>query len=583
MLWKGRRGFHALMHTQGDLTHAWSRDGLSWCARLLARVTSSLLRRSDSLTSVARCARDYSSEIMGPAPGAGGPNERPRVLLDDNGDLQALFVGQTPTAGSDASRTAAYTSVRGPGLKHDDRPAALNVLNDTDFPSNCAARPYAHGSSAEGCAAQCVKRSDCVAAIYCATCSAPGDSRAGACAFKCRSDNPVHKKGIQAVVVRPSKATCPAPAPAPAPPPPPPFSPPDGAKDPDWLERYQAANLLYADADLDGALFPYIGNGYVATHPVAGRSPGTIASAAETMSTMFVSGVFNGIAVQSPCEDGYCAAPHRAKVPTYRVVLNGTMLSGRYALDIERAMLLRRVTLDGLEIEERWYAHLVHRELLVHEITLNNTAGTAARSVSVDAVAGGQDPSFPFTVSNTKQLHTILGAANHSERPELNRTQVAVSSNAVAAGQKLHVAAGQSKDFHFISAVATSLDSLDPQAKAEAKVQAALKDPSSLRGSHEAAWLRRWDQGRLEVGGNLGLAQAINSSLYFMLSSVRADWPMGMSPGGLASDGYDGHTLCVPPTCSTRSRLGRPRHHRPRPPARLCPHRLLHSVPIPLC
>ena len=42
VLWKGRRGFHALMHTQGDLTHAWSRDGLSWCVRLLARVTSSL-------------------------------------------------------------------------------------------------------------------------------------------------------------------------------------------------------------------------------------------------------------------------------------------------------------------------------------------------------------------------------------------------------------------------------------------------------------------------------------------------------------------------------------------------------------
>ena len=93
----------------------------------------------------ARCARDYASEIMGPAPGAGGPNERPRVLLDDNGDLQALFVGQTPTAGSDASRTAAYTAVRGLGLKHDDRSAAINVLNDTDFPSNCPSQPYAHG------------------------------------------------------------------------------------------------------------------------------------------------------------------------------------------------------------------------------------------------------------------------------------------------------------------------------------------------------------------------------------------------------------------------------------------------------
>jgi hypothetical protein len=420
------------------------------------------------------------------------------------------------------------------------------VLNNTDFPSNCASHPYAHGSGAQNCAVQCTNRSDCVAVIFCAMCNAPGDSSAGACAFKCRSDNPVQKKGIEAIIVRSGKTTCAAPPPVPpAPPPPPPFKAPDAAKDPDWLERYQGANLLYADNDLDGALMPYVGNGYIATHPVAGTSPGGITAAAESMATMFVSGVFNGIAVQSPCNDGYCATPHRAKVPTYRVVLNGTAtLSGRYALDIEKAMLLRRVTVAGLKVEERWYAHFVHRELLVHEVTLNNTAGTAPHSVLVDAVAGSQDPSFPYSVTHTGVLHTVLGAANHSEMPELNRTYVAVSSNRIV-GSKLHVAAGQSKDFHFISAVATSLDSLDPQAKAEAKIQAALKDPSVLRDSHEAAWLQRWDQGRVEVGGDLGLAQAVNSSIYFMLSSVRQDWPLGMSPGGLASDGYDGHTLCA--------------------------------------
>ena len=37
-------------------------------------------------------------------------DQKPRVLLDDHGDLQALFVGQTPTAGSDAARTAAYVA-----------------------------------------------------------------------------------------------------------------------------------------------------------------------------------------------------------------------------------------------------------------------------------------------------------------------------------------------------------------------------------------------------------------------------------------------------------------------------------------
>jgi trehalose/maltose hydrolase-like predicted phosphorylase len=125
--------------------------------------------------------------------------------------------------------------------------------------------------------------------------------------------------------------------------------------------------------------------------------------------------------------------------------------------------------------------------------------------------------------------------------------QVAVASNVVAAGgaplASLAVAAGEAKTFYFISAVATSLDSLDPKEAAERAATAALQAPGGLRAAHEAAWKARWDQGRVEVRGNLGLAQAVNSSWYYLLSSVRADWPLGMSPGGLASNGYSGHTF----------------------------------------
>ena len=433
--------------------------------------------------------------------------------------------------------------------------SGYTVLNNTDFPSNCA-NPYSAGLSAGDCAAQCTHRHDCVAVIFAPTAAPPGGTKPGACAFKCRSDNPTHNLGIQAVIVHPGKTTCTPPPPPPSPPPP--FTPPDAATDPDWLERYEAANLLYADKQLDGALMPYIGNGYLATHPVAGRQPHASGpTAAEQMATLYVSGVFNGIAVQSPCEGGYCAAPHRAKIPTYRAVLSGLpALGGRYALDLEKATLTRRVTLDhGMAIEERWYAHLVQRELLVHEILLNNSAGLSAQSVAVEpAAAGPLDGSFPFSVKNSSSgpygtIRTVVGASNHSERPELQRTRVAVASNAVSPNSTLPIGAGESKTFYFISAVATSLDASDaesdPQSRAEAALIAALQHPDSLRSTHEAAWLARWNQGRLEVGGNLGLAQATNSSLYFLLSSVRADWPLGMSPGGLASDGYAGHTFWV--------------------------------------
>ena len=54
---------------------------------------------------------------------------------------------------------------------------------------------------------------------------------------------------------------------------------------------------------------------------------------------------------------------------------------------------------------------------------------------------------------------------------------------------------------------------------------------------------QRSDQGHIEVVGNLDLAQAVNASLYFIRSSIRPDWPLGLSPGGLASNSYNGHTF----------------------------------------
>lgn len=72
---------------------------------------------------------------------------------------------------------------------------------------------------------------------------------------------------------------------------------------------------------------------------------------------------------------------------------------------------------------------------------------------------------------------------------------------------------------------------------------AAIADRADLYAEHTAAWAKRSNEGRLEIAGDLELAQAVNTSLYFLRSSVRADWPYGLSPGGLASNGYDGNTF----------------------------------------
>ena len=47
----------------------------------------------------------------------------------------------------------------------------------------------------------------------------------------------------------------------------------------------------------------------------------------------------------------------------------------------------------------------------------------------------------------------------------------------------------------------------------------------------------------MRVSGNQRLSRAINSSLYYLLSSSSPDLPLSLSPGGLASNGYNGHTF----------------------------------------
>ena len=59
-----------------------------------------------------------------------------------------------------------------------------------------------------------------------------------------------------------------------------------------------------------------------------------------------------------------------------------------------------------------------------------------------------------------------------------------------------------------------------------------------LLPSHVESWAKQWRQGRIDVSGNLRLAQAIYGSLYYLLSSVPThnndSWPyIGLSPGGL--------------------------------------------------
>ncbi len=100
----------------------------------------------------------------------------------------------------------------------------------------------------------------------------------------------------------------------------------------------------------------------------------------------------------------------------------------------------------------------------------------------------------------------------------------------------------------FLAAYRTSLEPDVGVGGAAAKAAAAdlarygAMTSTALLAAHQTAWNALWEGG-LELKGNTTFAASVNSSLFYLLSSVRADWPYGMSPGGLARDDYQGHTF----------------------------------------
>lgn len=71
-----------------------------------------------------------------------------------------------------------------------------------------------------------------------------------------------------------------------------------------------------------------------------------------------------------------------------------------------------------------------------------------------------------------------------------------------------------------------------------------LSIKEKLLAEHKAAWKALWDTGRIDIEGDLEMAQAVYGSMYYILSSTRHDWPYGLSPGGLPNgEEYMGHTF----------------------------------------
>jgi trehalose/maltose hydrolase-like predicted phosphorylase len=119
------------------------------------------------------------------------------------------------------------------------------------------------------------------------------------------------------------------------------------------------------------------------------------------------------------------------------------------------------------------------------------------------------------------------------------------SSNSLTAGQdvRFRVKSGQTYEVTKAVGVAVSADSTDPATTAVG----ASKDEASLgytgmRTGSDAAWAKLW-RSDIVVSGDARLQRQVRSAFFALLASVRDDTPWAPSPGGLSSDGYNGHVF----------------------------------------
>lgn len=248
---------------------------------------------------------------------------------------------------------------------------------------------------------------------------------------------------------------------------------------------------------------------------------------------IYVAGVYNGPAQSAN-------PSHRAAIPNPQAI--GVPGDMQYAgLNLLDATYTRVYNLPGSKcvVTQFQYVHQTNLNLLVQQITIDNSQSTEICYVEFDTDDVSSSDVQIIQQSTTAEYELNIFTTRVSEEasyPDVHIAVVSFPSSPVA-----NLLPGTTQTLNLYTAITTSLDSTDPGTAALAAYRSAQKaQVQALLESHKSAWHSNWE-GRIEVGGNLGLAQVINSSYYYLLSSMHTQVPWSISPGGLASNGYNGH------------------------------------------
>ena len=282
--------------------------------------------------------------------------------------------------------------------------------------------------------------------------------------------------------------------------------------------------------------------------------------------TVFIAGAFTGLADKagmlapgSNVSSGRLQRSHLARVPSKLAVRVANASAVGCALDLERATYYRRSSIStgaaAVTIEQRWYAHKMHKALLVMEMdTVSTAAATLALSLDQEHSSSVKLP--PSYIDSPPEddvawaaapipgcpedLWCQLGNTTTPDVPTTPPTTIAYVSTRIP--PTLAVPAGKQSRV-FLAAARSTHVSAAPLTDALAAHKAATGSPgSSLLQSHRAAWLDTWSQSIIEFEGDDFVQRAINATLYIILSGHDETFSTGfpVSMEGLV-EGAFGH------------------------------------------
>lgn len=323
----------------------------------------------------------------------------------------------------------------------------------------------------------------------------------------------------------------------------------------DWDTGVASSNLLFASQPPDSKL-PSTENGFI------GGDVGCAGGAGGSSGVLHIAGLYSG----GSHTDSRSGLPNPlAAEPSAELPYGGA------ALDVSAGVYLERWPLPvgcgpGAVLESRRYAHRRHRSLLVWELRALNA--TTRCTVSWCSCAKGPsgmiertpglyevvDPEQPADTSLPRRIPAVVAIASNIP-DELLATGIGETDRKPPASWNMTIGPNSAPQMY----LAVARTTLEPGvtnstamglAKTEL-IQHVSSGAAALEASHRRAWADAYGLvhgngtgGGIEMTGNPQFSARINSSLYYLLCSVREDWPKGISEGGIGSEAYRGELCC---------------------------------------